>query len=261
MSHNGLDYMDILENPNIIPKIRIHTKMNDRYIRENVLTFNPEKNNEFNKFGDALTPSVLATDTYFIANNNYKLAIKSIAYGIDAKLPFGLNALNETNTYSITINKMTDVSESVEVYIHDKELGTYNDIKNGSYDITLPQGQYNDRFEIVFKDASQQIIDEIIETEAEVTGSFDVYQNNTANQFVIKNPQSHIVKLFVMYDITGKVIYNKQNLGNEIEYNFPTNNLSSGTYITKITTDQNFEITKKVIVNRNLNSLQVCKLH
>jgi hypothetical protein len=248
MSHNGIDYQNIINNPLIIPEIRIHTKLNDSYYRENLIAFRQSTDLSYKKFTDGRLPSVLATDTYFIADD-IKLGIKSIEYDIDIKLPFGLNAENETNTYSVTIHKMNDVSESVEVYIHDKELDTYNDIKNGSFDISLPQGDYNDRFEIVFKDASQQIIEEIIETEAEVTGSFDVFQNNAANQFVIKNPQSHIIKLFVMYDISGKVIYNKQNLGNEIEYNFPTNNLSSGTYITKITTDQNFEITKKVIVN------------
>jgi hypothetical protein len=248
MSHNGIDYQNIINNPLIIPEIKIHTKLNDSYYRENLIAFRQSTDLSYKKFTDGRLPSVLATDTYFIADD-IKLGIKSIEYDIDIKLPFGLNAENETNTYSVTIHKMNDVSESVEVYIHDKELDTYNDIKNGSFDISLPQGDYNDRFEIVFKDASQQIIEEIIETEAEVTGSFDVFQNNAANQFVIKNPQSHIIKLFVMYDISGKIIYNKQNLGNEIEYNFPTNNLSSGTYITKITTDQNFEITKKVIVN------------
>jgi hypothetical protein len=248
MSHNGLDYMDILANPQIIPEIRIHTKMNDTYYRENVLTFNPEKNNDFNKLGDALSPSLLDTDSYFLASN-YELVIKSIAYDIDAKVPFGFNAENETNTYSVTINSMKDVSEDIEVFVYDKELQTYNDIKNGTFDITLSKGEYNDRFEIVFRDTSREILGEILENEAEVTGSFDVFQNNSISKFIVKNPQSHIIKSFIMYDVTGKVIFNKQNLGNELEYSFPTNNLSAGTYITKVTTDQNFEITKKVIVN------------
>ena len=76
-----------------------------------------------------------------------------------------------------------------------------------------------------------------------------VFQNNSNNQLVIKNPKSYIVKSFTMYDVTGKLIYNKHNLGNDTQYTFPTNTLSSGAYITKIITDQDFEITKKVIVN------------
>jgi hypothetical protein len=248
MSHNGLDYQNIMNNPKEVSEIRIHTKINDSYYRENVLNFISSKSLSFNKFGDAIHPFVLKGDTYFIADNN-KLVIKSIAYDIDAKLPFGLNADNTVNTFSVKINSTKNVSENIEFFVHDKEQDTYTDIKNGVFELTLPQGEYDNRFEIVFKDASNVLSEEIVELEDQVINSFDIFQNNTSNQFIIKNPQSHIIKSFIMYDVTGKVIFNKQNLGNELEYSFPTNNLSSGTYVTKITTDQNFEITKKVIVN------------
>ena len=247
MSHNGLDYMSIMENPTIIPEIRIHTRINDTYYRENVLTFNANKSLNYNKFGDADNPLVLSSDTYFIADN-HKLVIKSIAYDIDTRVPFGLNADNETNTYSVTINSLKNVSNNVEVFVYDKEADTYTDIRNGAFEISLPQGEYDNRFEIVFKDAARDANEELIVAESEVINSFDVFQNNTNNQLVIKNPKSHIVKSFTMYDVTGKLIYNKHNLGNETEYTFPTNTLSTGTYITKVTTDHSFEITKKVII-------------
>jgi len=248
MSHNGIDYQEIINNPRITPEIRIHTKINDTYYRENVLAFRENTNLSYNKFCDGNTSLILESDTYFIADD-HKLVIKSIAYDIDAKLPFGLNANNETNTYSVTINALNNVSENVNVFVHDKEADTYTDIKNGAFEITLPQGKYDNRFEIVFKDASKEAEQIILASEEEVIGSFDVFQNNKNNELVIKNPKSYIVKSFTMYDVTGKLIYNKHNLGNETEYTFPTNTISSGTYITKVTTDQDFEITKKVIIN------------
>jgi hypothetical protein len=248
MSHNGIDYQNIINNPSIIPEIRIHTKLNDSYYRENLIAFRQATNLSYNKFTDGRHPLVLATDTYFIADG-YQLGIKSIEYDIDVKLPFGFNADKDSNTYSVTINSTKNISESIEVFVHDKFEDTYTDIRGGAFEITLPQGEYDNRFEVVFRDNSQILTDEIIDLENEVLKSFLVYQNNTNNQLVIKNPQSHIIKSFIMYDVTGKVIFNKQNLGNELEYSFPTNNLSAGTYITKVTTDQNFEITKKVIVN------------
>jgi len=248
MSHNGLDYMNIINNPTIIPEIRIHTRINDTYYRENVLTFNDTKSLDYDKFGDADNPLVLASDTYFIAQD-HKLAIKSIEYDVNTKVPFGLNADNSTNTYSITVNETRSVPESTEIFIHDKEEDTYTDIRNGTFEITLAQGEYDERFEVVFKNTSSETSEELSITEAEVTGSFDVFQNNTNNQLVIKNPKSHIVKSFTMHDVTGKLIYNKYDLGNNTEYTFPTNTLSTGTYITTVTTDQNFKISKKVIVN------------
>ncbi|NQY29514.1 MAG: T9SS type A sorting domain-containing protein [Flavobacteriaceae bacterium] len=248
MSHNGIDYHNIVNNPTIIPEIRIQTLINDLYYRENLLAFRNNTDLSFKAGCDARIAHKLATDTYFIADNN-ELSIKSITYDIDAKLPFGIVAENNTTVYEITIETLKDVSDSVEVFMHDKLNDTYTDIRNGTFEITLDTGTYNDRFEVVFRDASKEANDELLITEAEITGSFDVFQNNTNNQLVIKNPKSYIVKSFTMYDVTGKLIYNKHNLGNDTEYTFPTNTLSSGTYITKITTDQNFEITKKIIIN------------
>jgi len=248
MSHNGLNYQELVNNPNAIPEIRIHTKINDSYYRENVLAFRNNTNLSYNRFCDGKNPAVLKSDTYFIADDK-KLVIKSIEYDIDTRLPFGLNADNDTNTYSVTINSLTNVSNNIEVFVYDKEEDTYTDIRNGVFEVTLSQGEYDNRFEIVFKDASKEANEEILITEAEVTDSFDVFQNNSNNQLVIKNPKSYIVKSFTMYDVTGKLIFNKHNLGNDTKYTFPTNTLSSGAYITKVTTDQDFEITKKVIVN------------
>nr|PHS06366.1 MAG: hypothetical protein COA88_10775 [Kordia sp.] len=248
MSHNGLDYSDIINNPTIIPEIKIHTKINDSYYRESLLAFRANTNTSYQANSDGKIAQKLASDTYFIADNN-ELSIKSIQYNIDAKIPFGMLAENNQSTYSVTIYSTEDIADSVEIFMHDKLNDTYTNIRNGTFEITLDVGTHNDRFEVVFKDASKEANDELIITEAEITGSFDVFQNNTNNQLVIKNPKSYIVKSFTMYDVTGKLIYNKHNLGNDTEYTFPTNTLSSGTYITKITTDQNFEITKKVIIN------------
>jgi len=248
MSHNGIDYQTIINNPTVTPEIRIHTKINDTYYRENVLAFRENTDLSYNKFCDGKNPLVLDTDTYFIADSK-KLVIKSITYDINTRLPFGLNADNTNNTYSVTINSLNNVSSNIEVFIYDKEADTYTDIRNGAFEISLPQGEYDNRFEIVFKDASREANEELLVTENEIINSFDVFQNNTNNQLTIKNPKSHIVKSFTMYDVTGKIIYNKHNLGNETEYTFPTNTLSSGTYITKVVTDQNFEISKKVIVH------------
>jgi len=91
MSHNGLDYQELVNNPNAIPEIRIHTKINDTYYRENVLAFRNNTNLSYNKFCDGRNPLVLGSDTYFIADDK-KLVIKSIEYDIDTRLPFGLNA-------------------------------------------------------------------------------------------------------------------------------------------------------------------------
>lgn len=248
MSHNGLDYQHIINNPTIIPEIRIHTKINDTYYRETVLAFRENTTLEYAKFTDGISPRVLESDTYFVANDN-NLVIKSIEYNIEHRLPFGIVAGNESNnTYSVSINSLRNVSSDINVYIYDAANDSYTDIKNGVFEITLDQGTYNDRFEVVFKDTARQAEEEIALEEEEVIGSFDVFQNNSIEQLIISNPKTHAVKSFTMYDAAGKLIYNEANLGNNNKYTFPTAALSSGVYIVKVITDQDFDITKKVTV-------------
>jgi hypothetical protein len=245
-SHNGIDYASTINNPSTASEIRIHSKINELYYRENVLNLIPNKTLSYNKFGDAKQPSKLPSDNYFIADEK-KLVIKSIEYDLETKLPFGFSAQNETNSFSITINSMKNISEEIDIYIHDKEMNTYSDIINGEFNITLPKGNYDNRFEIVFK--NENVLDNGLIPEKDVKNSFNMFQNNKNKTFVIKNAKRYILKSFVIYDITGKIVHNKQNLGNELEYSFSTSNLSTGTYVTKTTTNQNFEITKKIIIN------------
>jgi hypothetical protein len=249
MSHNGLDYNDIVNNPTIVPEIRIHSLINDTYYNESVIAFRANGSETIFKPGfDAKIAQKLKTDTYLITGTNKELAIKSIAYDVDAKIPFGIIAEDDLSTFSITINSLDNVSDNVDVYLYDNLNNSYTDIRNGTFDITLDAGTYNDRFEVVFKNASQEQ-EELEITEEEIVNSFNVYQNNTNNVLTIKNPKAYIVKSFMMFDVTGKLIYNKTNLGNNEEYTFPTSSLSNGMYLTKVTTDQDFEITKKVMVH------------
>jgi hypothetical protein len=249
MSHNGLDYNNIVNNPTIVPEIRLHSLVNDTYYNESVIAFRANGSETMFKPGfDAKIAQKLKTDTYLITGTNKELAIKSIAYNVDAKIPFGIVAENDLSTFSITINSLDNVSDSVDVYLYDNLNNSYTDIRNGSFDITLDAGTYNDRFEVVFRNASQEQ-EELEITEEEIVNSFNVYQNNTNNVLTIKNPKAYIVKSFMMFDVTGKLIYNKTNLGNNEEYTFPTSSLSNGMYLTKVTTDQDFEITKKVMVH------------
>ncbi|MFD0962854.1 T9SS type A sorting domain-containing protein [Pseudofulvibacter geojedonensis] len=247
MSHNGLDYMDIVNNPTRIPEIRIHSKIADSYYRESVIAFRNGTDLSFKPTCDARIAQKLASDTYFVIDEN-DLSIKSITYDIDARLPFGIVVANDATPYSITVNSLTHVDENIDVFMHDKLNDSYTDIKNGTFEVTLDQGTYNDRFVVVFRDAYAEQEEALNLEEEEITSSFNVFQNNDLEQLIISNPKSHTVKSFTMYDAAGKQIFNNINLGNDTEYTFPTASLSSGVYIVKVITDQDFNITKKVTV-------------
>ena len=53
-----------------------------------------------------------------------------------------------------------------------------------------------------------------------------------------------------MYDVTGKVVIEKNNLGTGDSYEFSTAGLSDGVYVVKAKTKDNLDMSKKVIVSR-----------
>ena len=132
--------------------------------------------------------------------------------------------------------------------MHDKVAETYTDILNDTFEITLDQGVFDDRFEITFKTSEEDDIEDDIIVD-EIEGSFTVFQNNSSGNLMIKNPSAYQVNSFTMFDVTGKLIFNEANLGTNTEYSFPTNKLSTGTYIVKVGTENNVVISKKVIIH------------
>ena len=72
--------------------------------------------------------------------------------------------------------------------------------------------------------------------------------NNENKKLSISNPNLLNVKSVSLFDITGKLIFNKEQLAAEPSYEFSTSGLSDSVYIVKINTAENQEISKKVLI-------------
>ena len=77
---------------------------------------------------------------------------------------------------------------------------------------------------------------------------FAVVQNNEQGMLTILNTYKKDIKSITLYDITGKLILNKENLGNNDSYQFATGALSDGVYVVKATTADNINVSKKVSI-------------
>ncbi len=62
------------------------------------------------------------------------------------------------------------------------------------------------------------------------------------------NTNNKEIAAVVVYDITGKQVINKTNLGTAASYEFATGALSDGVYVVKATTTDNIVVSKKVSV-------------
>jgi hypothetical protein len=51
-----------------------------------------------------------------------------------------------------------------------------------------------------------------------------------------------------LYDVAGKIIFSKKDLGVNSSYKFSTSGLSDGIYIVKLSTKDKIEVGKKIII-------------
>tara|TARA_R110002033_G_scaffold82641_5_gene133482 strand:- start:690 stop:2567 length:1878 start_codon:yes stop_codon:yes gene_type:complete len=246
ISHNGVDYKAIFENPTIVPEIRLHTHINNTFYKENVIAFRESTpdNNTYNRFYDGRNINELSSDAYLISSEK-QLAIKSINYDETATLPFGLKASQNNTSFSVKINKLNDVPTDVNIYVFDNENNTYTDVKNGAFEINLDAGVYNNRFEITFSKNNSLSIDEAL------FDDLKVFQNNTISQLKVFNPKSINIKTFSLFDVSGKQVLNDNSISNKKQLIYSTKTFSDGVYIAKLTTDTNQVFSKKVIISNS----------
>ncbi|MFG6686132.1 T9SS type A sorting domain-containing protein [Mariniflexile sp. HNIBRBA6329] len=241
-SNNGVDYNAIVKQPTIIPEIKLHTHIDNTFYKENVIAFRKStpNNNVYNKFFDARNINELNTDAYLVSSDK-QLVVKSINYAQDVKIPFGLKTNKANSDFSISINTLKETPESLEVYVFDKLTNSYTDIVNGTFNIKLPKGTYNDRFEITFTKNT-------LSTDFEEFKTIKVYHNNNSSKLTINNPKALIVDGFELYDVTGKLVLNKKTRSKETTQSYSTKSLSDGVYIVNILLENDQVFSKKIIV-------------
>ncbi|WP_313804351.1 T9SS type A sorting domain-containing protein [Flavobacterium sp.] len=236
----GTDYTQISKRQ--VPQFKLHTVLNNQYTRETALAFNPIASNGLDNAFDGSTPDGnLPMDMYFPIDNK-QCVISTQPFDIDARIPVAFKN-NQQVTFRVTVAELINFDMSETIFMHDKQTGLYHDIKNNFFEVTLPAGNVQDRFEVTFRDATLSIDDSVI-------SSLEVYQNNDAGLLTIKNPLQAELKSCEVFDVAGKQIFAKQQLGSDDTYEFSTSTLAEGVYIVRLNTNDNQQIGKKVIVKK-----------
>ncbi len=157
-------------------------------------------------------------------------------------LPLGVKT-DTDGVNSIMIDELSNVGEELEIYLHDKELDLYHDLRNTAYDIYLVAGEYLDRFEITFSNQDSLGLDD------NDLNVFDVNYTNSIESIVIMNPRLESIKSVELYSILGQSIYENNEVETKSYVELEVKDLSAGTYIIKIQTENNSIISKKVLIN------------
>ena len=237
-SVSGFDYTTVSTKP--APQIRINTLMNNQAVRQSALVFQEGATDGVDFAADAKSPDTTAEiDMYFVINDG-EYIINVVEFDINKRIPIGFkNPIPAT--FRLRVGEILNVDVVEHVYLHDKISGTFYEITDQDYEISLPAGINNTQYELTF-------VNSLLGVAALSNDSFQVLQNNTSKSFSVLNPALKSVKSIQLYDIAGKLIMNVTGVGETEKYQYSTSSYSDAIYIVKITTTDNQVFNKKITV-------------
>lgn len=225
----------------VTSSLRFNISINNQFTRQIVLVLDPSATDGVDNGIDALSPADenLANDAYFfLANDRY--IIEGVAFDITKRIPLGVKATNSTS-FNFSLLESVDFDPDQEVYIYDALDNSYHSVTDGNYEILLTTGVYNNRFEITFADS-------VLGIGQSIGKKLAILEDTVSNMLRISNPAGIDVQGIALYDLSGRKVFARQHLGMAATFEFPTNALSEGIYLVKISTVNNNVFTKKIIV-------------
>ena len=199
---------------------------------------------------DRLFDGYLLNDTsyqfYSILNDTEKenkLTINGKALPFDDTdiIPLGYQAPAQ-GQFTIALNTVDGLFaySDQNIYLEDTELNIIHDLKANPYIFTTDLGVFKERFLLRFTSETLSIVDQEIMTNVDIRALSQTIEATSTQSFI---------KTFELFDITGRLIHKKLNVEN-INYSYPTNNLSSGTYVVTVSLANGGTLSKKVMVKQ-----------
>ena len=233
-------------------KIWVGFNTADNYHREILLTVDERSTNAVDKGFAAVVGETLPNDMYWTLGKN-KLTIQAIGeLQVDRVVPVGIKSMGD-GPIKIKVDSIANPYPDMEVYLRDNSTMETYDIKNGTFEITLEEGQFNDKYSIVFKpmdsiedvieDVNEDVIDDVNE---DVISELLVFVGEHNELLRIKRPGEMIINNISLFNMIGQQIqvWSADLDANEI--NLPIN-VDTGVYVILLETNKG-RILKKVII-------------
>tara|TARA_R110002050_G_scaffold97893_3_gene203434 strand:+ start:18618 stop:27962 length:9345 start_codon:yes stop_codon:yes gene_type:complete len=185
--------------------------------------------------------------------NDQEFAIQgfaNIAVGTEKVVPLVLFT-DTTGIHTIAKYKTENLPANMIIYVRDLETGTVHNLSTGDYQVYLLGNQeYKNRFELIFehnisKDNGGNGTKGGTgngDTATTVTGIDDSFIQDqfrlatTPNGYVLSRNEG-ITGDIVIVDVTGKVIWSKTNINNDLQIMIDLSHVSAGMYILELRND------------------------
>lgn len=224
--------------------IRLKITINNLYSRELALALTNQATDGVDRGMDGKSPDVAgtATDSYFFLDNT-QYVIQSIPFDVTKRIKLGVKVTADNTNFSFSLKQVQDFDTTQPIYIYDALDNSYHSINQNPYNVVLQTGENNNRFEVTFQNNSLNVDETII-------NDFLIVQNNNNQTLTVNNPNGLDIKSADLFDISGKLIFKKVDLGVKSSYEFSTSGLSDGVYIAKIISVDGKSKAQKVIIER-----------
>jgi hypothetical protein len=250
-TYSNNEFYKIAETDNEINKHRIWLDLvNSDNINNRILVgYVDGATNSKDRLYDAYNINKTNFSLYSKAEEN-KLLIqgRSTPFLVNDKVEIEV-VLPDNGLYRLALHEVDGLfeDENQGIYIEDTKLKVIHNIKETPYEFTGDIGKSKERFLLRYTDGSkpveenEEIIAESIEETIETQLSIFSF-----NQKIKAISKPNKIINFLIYDISGKLLLEKQNLDTN-EYIVETNNISSGTYLVVVKLEDGRKITKKII--------------
>ncbi len=220
-------------------KMRLSFTASNTYKRQLLVT-RDELATEQVDFGfDAINKDDQANDMFWMLEDEKFIIQGTNIIDESIVLPLGIK-ISATGINTFKIDALTNFPEELQVYLHDKTLDLYHNLRNSDYSIELTAGEYLERFEVTFTDQPLSI-------EEVETNNVDVYFANDIESMVINNPKNIQIDQASIINIVGQEVYSYDDIIHTDYIELKAKDLSAGTYIIRLKTEIG-EISKKVLV-------------
>ena len=198
---------------------------------------------------DAIRNRSFGDQTFFysiIENNNLNYAIQGKApesLTIDEVIPLGIyTSITNPATFTISISQFEgDFLSNNTIYLKDNYASSIHDLNASDYSFTTTNGEFRDRFEIVFN-ASSLAVEAFSPNETNLT-IIELQDENV--QFSLNGNNNLRIEAVRIIDILGRELYNFR--GSEKTEIYNLSKLSTSTYIAQVTLSNGKVIAKKAI--------------
>ncbi|GAA4977430.1 LamG-like jellyroll fold domain-containing protein [Algibacter aquimarinus] len=222
-------------------KLRIGFNSINNLQRQLLITVDENATPEYDWGYDSKYIDTQIDDMYWLINNEKFIIQGTNEVNDQTTMPLGIHTKTD-GFNTITIDELENTPNDIEIFLHDKELNLYHDLKQSKYEVYLSAGQYPNRFEITF---SQDIT---LSTAENKNKQIEIYFSNEKNKIIIDNPASRLVESVEMFNILGQTLFKFQTNTNKNHIEYNSSQIKAGNYILKIKTEFGM-ISKKVLIN------------